>query len=197
MEVCNTPGHCSQAEYYGLNGVAADYGLPGQVKRAFDPNGAATTYLYDDFGRLTDVIRPYDSSSYPSTEYEYHDGDLMWIVTRQREVSGSGGTLVSYTYYDGLGRVIQTRAEGSSGQYVVSSTTYDALGQVEKGYVPRLETGTGRTSPAGSYTTTAYDALGRVVQVENPDGTHTEAIKLRREDWERVCEPLVAAICGG
>ncbi|MDY7078847.1 MAG: LamG-like jellyroll fold domain-containing protein [Chloroflexota bacterium] len=176
VEVCNTPGHCSQAEYYGLNGVAADYGLPGQVKRAFDPNGAATTYLYDDFGRLTDVIRPYDSSSYPSTEYEYHDGDLMWIVTRQREVSGSGGTLVSYTYYDGLGRVIQTRAEGSSGQYVVSSTTYDALGQVEKGYVPRLETGTGRTSPAGSYTTTAYDALGRVVQVENPDGTHTEAI---------------------
>ena len=25
-------------------------------------------------------------------------------------------------------------------------------------------------------------------------GTHTEAIKLRRADWERLCQPLVAAI---
>ena len=27
-------------------------------------------------------------------------------------------------------------------------------------------------------------------------GTHTEAIRLRREDWERLCEPVVASIAG-
>lgn len=29
------------------------------------------------------------------------------------------------------------------------------------------------------------------------DGSHTEAIRLRREDWERVCEPVAAAIAAG
>ena len=28
-------------------------------------------------------------------------------------------------------------------------------------------------------------------------GTHTEAIKMRRTDWERVCEPTVASIAAG
>ena len=28
-------------------------------------------------------------------------------------------------------------------------------------------------------------------------GAHTEAIKLRREDWERLCDPLVAPIAAG
>ena len=27
-------------------------------------------------------------------------------------------------------------------------------------------------------------------------GSHTESIRLRREDWQRVCEPLVASIAG-
>ena len=25
-------------------------------------------------------------------------------------------------------------------------------------------------------------------------GTHTEAVKLRRQDWEKLCEPMVALI---
>ena len=28
-------------------------------------------------------------------------------------------------------------------------------------------------------------------------GTHTEAIKIRREDWEKLCEPIVAPITSG
>jgi Ala-tRNA(Pro) deacylase len=28
-------------------------------------------------------------------------------------------------------------------------------------------------------------------------GTHTDAVKLRRADWERLCEPVVAAIAAG
>jgi hypothetical protein len=28
-------------------------------------------------------------------------------------------------------------------------------------------------------------------------GKHTDSIKMRREDWERVCEPTRARIAGG
>ncbi len=28
-------------------------------------------------------------------------------------------------------------------------------------------------------------------------GTHTEAIRIRREDWQRLCEPVVASIAAG
>jgi|GEM_PF-5146655 len=42
VQVCNALNQCTTTEYYGVNGVAADYGLPGQVKRVIDPNGAAT-----------------------------------------------------------------------------------------------------------------------------------------------------------
>ncbi|MFQ6102206.1 MAG: PKD domain-containing protein, partial [Anaerolineae bacterium] len=176
VETCNPLVRCSHSEYYGVEGIGLDGGLPGQVRRVWGPNGEATAtrYLYDDFGRLTTVVRPGDSPDRPTTEYEYHDGPLFRVRTRQREVSGLAGTLDSYAYYDGLGRALQTRAEAGGGQWVVSSTAYDALGRAVREYVPRLEGGSGYTAPAGDYTATTYDALGRVVRVTNPDTTHTD-----------------------
>jgi hypothetical protein len=43
-------------EYYGVDGIAADKGLYGQVWRVTDPNGAMTIKEYDAFGRLTKIL---------------------------------------------------------------------------------------------------------------------------------------------
>ncbi|RLD97278.1 MAG: hypothetical protein DRI92_05920, partial [Aquificota bacterium] len=168
----------SYTEYYGVNQssacINAGYHF-GAVCREYGPNGTATAtrYTYDAFGRLTKVIRPYDTESLPTVERQYHDGPGFWTLTRRRETSGQAATLDVYAYFDGLGRSIQTRAEAGGGQYAVESSEYDGLGRVVRAYVPRLEAGATRTAPGGPHTTTAYDALSRVVQVTNPDGTAT------------------------
>ena len=71
--IANVGQLCTTTEYYGVGGIAADYGLPGQVKRVWDANGAATAtqYRYDTFGRLTKVIKPGDTPDLPTISYEY------------------------------------------------------------------------------------------------------------------------------
>ena len=44
--------------YYGVNGVAMDLGLYGQVKNVTDPNGAVVVSEYDALGRRTKVTQP-------------------------------------------------------------------------------------------------------------------------------------------
>jgi len=172
---------CSVTQYYGINDAGeclADGFYDGAACRTYGPNGPATAtrYGYDGFGRLTTVVGPGDSPTFPSATYAYHDGPGFWMRTRQREVHGKAETLDTYTYYDGRANVIQARAEAPDGQWRVSSTAYDALGREERSYLPRLEGGTGRTAPTGPFTETAYDALGRVTQVTHPDGTTTDYI---------------------
>jgi len=62
-------------EYYGVNapGAPSGGGLPGQVWRVWDDNGAATAthYTYDKLGRLRKVIRPGDTLDLPTVEYDY------------------------------------------------------------------------------------------------------------------------------
>jgi RHS repeat-associated protein len=317
----NAPEQQRYVQYYGLESVPADYGLPGQVKQVWDDNGeaTATAYTYDPFGRLATVIRPGDSPALPTVAYwydettastrvvyelysavwrdhayntvanwqtskdkdyayqsapfrvsatqqagtvplhryvyvggwhgcqhdtqyttggspgagweyqgvlgyiwtsagpgrvpvyqcemhEYYTYDHMLVLgdepcpaeytdggrpllgyvepatapirvgVSQREVSGQAGTLDSTVYYDGLGRQVQARAEAEGDQWTVASTSYDALGRPEKGYLPRFESGVAYSVPGGPYTLTTYDALGRAVRVDNPDGTYATTV---------------------
>jgi YD repeat-containing protein len=70
VETCNAVDtsveQCSQTEYYGIDGVPANCGLPGPVKRVTDPNSAATEYRYDAFGRLRRLTRPSDTPEHPT-----------------------------------------------------------------------------------------------------------------------------------
>jgi YD repeat-containing protein len=43
----------------------------GNVLSKTDPNNLTTAYAYDVFGRVTKEIKPYDSSSSPTTQYQY------------------------------------------------------------------------------------------------------------------------------
>jgi len=157
---------------------AYDY-IKGVVTQVTGPNGASTavSYEYDDFGRLTKVIRPGDSSTYPTTLYEYCDTcSPLKIVTKERVTSGQATTIPTMRFYDGLGRLIQQNQGPSDGasSVIVSNTTYNAQGQAEYQYMPYTASFSWNyiTPDTGQPKTTyAYDALGRITQVTNTDST--------------------------
>jgi YD repeat-containing protein len=72
-------------QYYGLDGVPADYGLPGQVRQVWDDNGpqTATAYTYDVFGRLAKAIRPGDSPALPTVAYWYDETTAATRVVQE------------------------------------------------------------------------------------------------------------------
>lgn len=149
----------------------------GNLLSKTDPNGFTTSYTYDVFGRITKEIKPYDSSTYPTTSYTYfYDGTAPeGTLVSKRETSGASGTLDAYTYVDGFDRKIQTRssAEDTTKQIVVD-TFYDPTGEVAKETVPHLDTlSTSYVTPltGTKTTTTTYDPISRVTAVTNPDGT--------------------------
>lgn len=179
VQACNALDQCGQTEYYGVNGpgLGVEGASFGAVYRAWGPNGqeTATYSRYDGFGRVVRVVAPGDTWAYPTTTFEYHDGAYpgLWALARQREESSVPGTLDYYVFHDGLGRLLQTRAEVATG-WSVTSQRYDALGRVVRGYLPQLVAGSVYTAPVGAYAETVYDALGRAVEVINPDGTRAE-----------------------
>jgi YD repeat-containing protein len=111
---------------------AYDEGL-GVILSSTDFNGHRTVFGHDPLGRLTSVVRPYDSAAFPSIEYEYAlavpvsgspggfggqgQGFVNFIETRQLDrEAGTQATrrdhyLVSRQFTDGLGRPLQARTE--------------------------------------------------------------------------------------
>ena len=99
----------------------------GLMTASIDFNTNRTDYAYDSFGRLTSVVRPYDSAAFPTMEYEYAlaipvqngsgTGIVNFIEKRQLDrTPGSAGSkrdhyLLSRQFSDGLGRPLMTRAE--------------------------------------------------------------------------------------
>lgn len=141
----------------------------GLVYSVTDANGQTTTFAYaDELDRPTSQVRP-DGSR---TDIEYGDvvGNLHVRVladldaTRRKE---------SLQYFDGLGRAV--RSFGKEGQeaaspWLTADTQYDALGRTWRVSNQYRSAGPGSpVNPSGRWTTTTYDALGRVASVTTPD----------------------------
>ena len=163
----------------------------GKISKVADTNGISTSYTYDNFGRITSVVKPGDLNSLPTTIYEYNvDAPLSIITVRNREVSGSAGTLDSLSYMDGLGRARAEATEDDGGMWVVSKATlYNARG--EKTFVAdpfrcaSIDANCplyGASLNAKSGMILSYDAKGRVIKRQNPDGTFGLAIYLPLEE---------------
>ena len=180
-------------EYYGINGVPLDdgtyRGLWGQLKSSTDPNGNTSFSIYDTFGRIEKTVSPYDSIEYPTSSIEYHlESVPIKIISHQRQISGSPDTLDTLSFYDGLGRLIQTKTESEeANKFVVSGQTeYNSRGLPFKKYLPFFDTNYSFSNcvPISqnpySYATISYDALGRVTQSTNPDGTYST---IEYDDW--------------
>ena len=187
----NALGHQVTNTYYGIAGVptsgAGYYGLWGQLKSTTDPNQQTATKVYDVFGRPVKSISPLDSLTYPTTLTEYAEYPTHTQVTRKQRVEhGESATIDLSVFSDGLGRLIQKKsASGVSGQFIVSGQSeYNVRGLPERKYLPRF-TANGldvmdAVDPSKPHATLQYDAMGRVTNSINPDGTFSS---VDYDDW--------------
>lgn len=138
---------------------AYDY-ASGHLVSEKDENGHATTYWYDDpFGRLTKIVYPDQST----TTYRYSESSLPFT-----EVTVDKG-IASEVVVDGLGHATQTCKQAATGWTIVDRK-YDGFGRVCKVSNPYVSTSCSG-SGATLWTTTWYDAVGRVIEVDHPDGS--------------------------
>lgn len=115
--ITNALGHQTTTQYYGVDGVATDTGLYGQVKSITTPNGEVTTTTYDVFGRKTFMHDP-DMGNWI---YEYDNvGNLM------RQTDARGGA-INFTY-DALNRVKTKTATTSAPPTAPSNLTASLSG---------------------------------------------------------------------
>src|SRR6201999_2805556 len=94
----------------------------------------------------------------------YDDADRT-ITTTSDLNTNADGLLVNKLLYDRMGRTIETRQYEGGGNYISIKTQYDVLGRAYKTSNPFRP-----LQPESEWwTTTAFDALGRVVSVTTPD----------------------------
>jgi RHS repeat-associated protein len=156
----------------------------GLILTTTDANQRTTTFSYrdrlnnlDPLNRLRKIERP-DGGW---TRYDFKDelGDLYTSTEIQQDDSH---TVKTYQYFDAMGRASRSFiSEGSQNNvvnYIVSDTKYDKLGRTCGSSNPYrtqtlngVVTSAGECSAASNWTTTTYDALGRVKQVTLSDGT--------------------------
>ncbi|QQS48000.1 MAG: RHS repeat protein [Acidobacteriota bacterium] len=170
-KITNALGHEAYTQY--------DYFL-GRPVNTEDANGVVSSLAYSDsLDRLTQAIeaRYKVGSGIPTVRrqksFVYDDVNRTITSTGDRDLYGDN-ILTGRAYYDGLGRTWRTAAfEGNTGSgntWSISDTVFDALGRVRQVSNPfRAADPATATAPSGTWTTTTYDALSRVITVQTPD----------------------------
>lgn len=174
----------------------SDYDLRfGTVTTDVDDNGNAITSSYDDFGRLTTVVGPFEASTGLATiQFDYHpEQPVPYARTAHVDVfRDTSDPIETVLFTDGLRRVLQTKKDAAVFQGAAASpvdvmavsgcVAFDHMGRMFETHYPITE-------PKGSAinlvfdpscdakappTTTAFDALGRPLLTVLPDGTATQ-----------------------
>lgn len=163
-KVTNALGHESYTQY--------DYHLGSPVDTE-DLNGVTSSAYYNDpLDRPTQSIRATNIDSTKNQSYiSYNDADHL--ITASSDLNNYfDNVLHNKTRYDGLGRTIRSGTyEIENAKWVIVDTQYDSMGRAYKISNPyRLSSMDEATPSIAQWTITSYDALGRVVKVETPDG---------------------------
>ena len=142
----------------------------GRVTSSTDANGKTTTVQYNDaLDRPTAVLRP-DGGR---TTYNYVDAHQCGPYIETRTLLDTNGRETDdFLFFDGLGRGVRTfKYDGTPGTpYLTSDKQYDALGRVWRVSNPYRSSGCyAAVNPSGTWTTSTYDALGRVKTTTSPD----------------------------
>lgn len=155
--VTNALGHTAYTQF--------DYYISKPVE-AEDANGVIFSGYYNDaLDRPTQVISAVGTAAQSQTSFHYDDpGHTITTTSDQKQYNDN--VLKSQALYDGLGRSVEIRQhETVSGNYIAVKQKYDVLGRVIQTSNPYRPW----NSENPLYTSTAYDALGRVTAVTTPD----------------------------
>jgi len=139
-----------------------DYYL-GQAINQQDFNGIIVAGYHSDLlDRLTQIKRAYGTSVENQTSFEYDDATR--IITTKADLNTNGdNALTSKLVYDGLGRTIESRQYEGATNYIAAQTQYDGAGRAYRTSNPY------RSGDPLLWTTSAFDALGRMTSVTTPD----------------------------
>lgn len=147
----------------------------GLVKSTTDISGLATTLSYRDDNNAPDPLNRLRKVSHSGTiwtKYLFNDvvSDLFTeTITSQ---GGNGEVMDSYQYYDALGRASRSFVKEDGTNYIASDTEYDSMGRIKRNSNPyRTSQRSATGSQAAYWTTTHYDALGRIDVLTLPDAT--------------------------
>ena len=146
--------------------LGSDYdGRFGLATRITDANNLSTTVDYDNFGRETSRTTPdgYSITTDIANCNEVSCPSVNGITATTRIQISSPVSPTSTQYIDALGRTLRTSTVGFNGSEIYQDTHYNSLGQVFRTSLPYF------ANALPVYTTTTYDDLGRVSQVERPD----------------------------
>lgn len=170
-----------KAGYQGMDFLTADEEFDpwtGLTIVSRDSAGFATSYEYDELGRLTELRPPgtawtryrYDRTSDPVRVHV----DVWPAAASATDTPETDALKDDHYFYDGLGRLTlaKTRMPGSSSAWAAVKTVYDEAGRVGSVTVPvSVSSSAHQSSLSGLTTTYTYDEFDRVRIVEPPDET--------------------------
>jgi YD repeat-containing protein len=144
----------------------------GHLLSQTDLNGGVTMNNYDDMGRLQSTQNPDTVGGFttywcypdPNTRVQYQAQSLALAIPASCGAE-LGDAIVSKAILDGLGRVTDV-IKGTGGIATAQSTQYDLLDRPNQQSNPHMA-----SDGAGFWTTSHYDALGRIYQIDHPDGS--------------------------
>lgn len=166
----------------GFGSTITQYDASGNPVSVTDPLGRTTQHVYDALGQVTETIHPDDSrvrQSYTHHGKLYRSEDEAGAITQMHydaagqlirtELPAMGDSIPTVEYtYDGAGN--QLTQKGPLG--AITYTFYDVRNRpVQTASPPVWDAEEGEF--VRLYTTTAYDALGQVISVEDTGGAVT------------------------
>ena len=143
------------------------YDTKGYVDRIRDEGGSFRHFVYDTFGRLTEVRNhgnvlvtrhayTYSRTSANGWTFQYQSPNAV-ATTSFVQQSPSPQSVLSTAFVDGLGRPIQTVVENGSAD-VVTTTQYDLMGRPWRAWKPYTGATSSYVSTSMTDATTFYNS---------------------------------------
>ena len=148
---------------YSKDGLLTEYSYNtyGQIATKKDRDGT-TSYTYDRFGRLTQILNPNGASE--NTDYIWTISDNNGVIGEKKTVTGNP---IELTVFDALGREVRHTQTLFNGDTKSIIKVYDPYGNFLKISAPYIG-----DSPS-KWSTYQYDQYGRKVSYTDPVGRIT------------------------
>ena len=177
VEVTDSFGYLTKYDY------ALEWGVPAQTT---DQNANVISQSFDAYGRVVQVVGPYDTTT-PVLTFEYgRTKTHAWAVAHHRDTLRPADPIDSSVFIDTLGRVIQTKEDGdldngigaTAGMRVSGPVAFDRRSRVVSQGQPVFDTA-GPTElvkqdAATRPTRFVYDGFDRIREVQFPHGAATK-----------------------